>query len=58
MNESFPIVIGQKGKPVNWKPFQERMQQRLGHVPSLSLKLSREDLAKLGFKAAAMSDCT
>lgn len=49
---SFPIVIGAKGKPVNWEPLKERMMKALGVVPSLSQKLTQEELQKLGFTAA------
>lgn len=53
---SLPIVVGAKGKPVNWEPLKERMQSALGHVPSLSEKLSSQDLEKLGFRAAVAYD--
>lgn len=51
--DSKPINCGRKGKGLDWSPLKERMLQRLGQVPSLSVKLTREELEKLGFTAAA-----
>lgn len=53
---SLPIVIGAKGKPVDWEPLKQRMQAALGYVPSLSQKLSSPELDKLGFRAASAYD--
>lgn len=51
--DSKPINCGQKGKGVDWSVLQKYMLQRLGYTPSLSQKLSQDELGKLGFKAAA-----
>lgn len=56
MSESKLIVIGNKGKPVNWEPLKNHMHERLGYVPSLSQRLTRDELFKLGFKAASAVD--
>lgn len=53
MSDSRPIVCGQKKKGIDWLPLKALMKERLGYVPSLSIKLSRDELNKLGFKAAA-----
>lgn len=53
MFDSKPINCGRKGKGLDWNPLKEHMQQRLGHTLSLSQKLSRDELDRLGFVAAA-----
>ena len=53
---SRPIVIGDKGKPITWKPLQELMEARLGRVPSLAQKLSAQELYQLGFTEAARGE--
>jgi hypothetical protein len=56
MDDFGPIEMGRKGRPLNFKKWNERCLKVLGREVLMGEHLSRKELEQLGFRAAATLD--